>query len=336
MVDLMSESEAIAEIDLAVYESIIRPPGLTADAIARLITRPQREVLASIERLTELSLVTLSADGPYLAVSPALAESQALGNEELELSTRRIAMEHKRSAIRKVAPQWTAVMRNNLPSNAVDVVSDPDAIRNVLMHYAETCSREVLTVEPGRYPGRINKRTRDANVQTLQRGVKTRELYQHIAMRERASHSHLREMSQHGAQIRLADTLPGRSIVIDGEVALLPIPHVEPRSGLAVVREPSVVAWVIATFEQMWSDATTLEEVLGAQHPGQIDQTRAAILRLMGEGEKDEAISRRLSISVRTCRRHIADYMAQVGATSRFQAGVIAARDGLLDAGPAH
>jgi DNA-binding NarL/FixJ family response regulator len=51
----------------------------------------------------------------------------------------------------------------------------------------------------------------------------------------------------------------------------------------------------------------------------------------MAEGEKDEAISRRLSISVRTCRRHIADYMAQVGATSRFQAGVIAARAGHTD-----
>jgi len=51
----------------------------------------------------------------------------------------------------------------------------------------------------------------------------------------------------------------------------------------------------------------------------------------MAEGEKDEAISRRLSISVRTCRRHIADYMLQVGASSRFQAGVIAARAGHTD-----
>ena len=56
-----------------------------------------------------------------------------------------------------------------------------------------------------------------------------------------------------------------------------------------------------------------------------------AILRLMADGEKDEAISRRLSISVRTCRRHIADYMSQVGASSRFQAGVIASRNGHLD-----
>ena len=56
-----------------------------------------------------------------------------------------------------------------------------------------------------------------------------------------------------------------------------------------------------------------------------VDATRQAILGLLADGEKDEAIARRLSISVRTCRRHIAEYMAQVGATSRFQAGVIAA-----------
>ena len=61
------------------------------------------------------------------------------------------------------------------------------------------------------------------------------------------------------------------------------------------------------------------------------DELTAQILRLMAAGEKDAAISRRLCISVRTCRRHIADYLARVGATSRFQAGVIAARAGHLD-----
>ena len=93
-----------------------------------------------------------------------------------------------------------------------------------------------------------------------------------------------------------------------------------------------MIAWIIATFEQLWAEALPLEDVITRRHDDtEIDQTRAAILRLMAEGEKDEAISRRLSISVRTCRRHIADYMAQVGATSRFQAGVIAARAGHTD-----
>jgi len=89
----------------------------------------------------------------------------------------------------------------------------------------------------------------------------------------------------------------------------------------------------VSTFEQLWAEASPLDEMLHQerQPDPELDQTRAAILRLMADGEKDEAISRRLSISVRTCRRHIADYMAQVGATSRFQAGVIASRNGHLD-----
>jgi DNA-binding CsgD family transcriptional regulator len=336
MAESMTEAGALAELDLAVYEALIAPPGQSLETLTRALSRSAAELEVSLARLVDLSLVRRTQDGLNLAVNPSLAESQALGVEELELSTRRTAMECRRSAILNVAPQWAAAMRRSVASNAVDVVYNPDAITNVLMHYAETCRTEVLSVQPGRLNGRLGVGGAKATIHGLQRGVKMRELFQHVALRERASVAVMRELSDHGAQIRLATSLPGRSLVVDGEVALLPIPHVELRSGLAVVREPNVVAWVIATFEQLWSEATTLEEVFGSQLAAPaVDPTRAAILRLMGEGEKDEAISRRLSISVRTCRRHIADYMAQVGATSRFQAGVIAAREGHLESAPA-
>jgi DNA-binding CsgD family transcriptional regulator len=174
-----------------------------------------------------------------------------------------------------------------------------------------------------------------ANVCTLRRGAKVRALYQHAALNDGHTRRYLLDLAEDGATIRFAPSLPGRSLVIDRDVALLPIPTAEPaRHGLAVVREPNVVAWVIATFEQLWAESVPLEVALRrSSDDSEIDHTRAAILRLMAEGEKDEAISRRLSMSVRTCRRQIADYMAQVGATSRFQAGVIAARAGHLDAG---
>ncbi|WP_245572375.1 hypothetical protein [Actinokineospora enzanensis] len=38
-----------------------------------------------------------------------------------------------------------------------------------------------------------------------------------------------------------------------------------------------------------------------------------------------------MSVSVRTCRRHIAEIMSELSVTSRFQAGVRAAELGLLD-----
>ncbi|HLY33170.1 MAG TPA: helix-turn-helix transcriptional regulator, partial [Jatrophihabitantaceae bacterium] len=196
-------------------------------------------------------------------------------------------------------------------------------------HFADRCQNELLSVAPGRLPTtRIDGRTRIANIYSLRRGIKTRALYQHSALRDRATRAYLNELAENGAKIRFATSVPGRSLVIDREVALLPLPTI----GLAVVREPNIIAWVVATFEQLWAEASALEDVIHHDRDeAELDQTRAAILRLMAEGEKDEAISRRLSISVRTCRRHIADYMAQVGATSRFQAGVIAARAGHTD-----
>ncbi|HSY15796.1 MAG TPA: LuxR C-terminal-related transcriptional regulator [Jatrophihabitantaceae bacterium] len=329
----MKATGSFSDLDLGVYRSLIPPPGMPVEALARLLGKTHAEVMASLNRLIDAHLVRRD-DQLYQSLSPALAEAQALGSEELELSSRRVALEDRRNIIRQLGPEWTAAVRDNPPSAAVDVVYDSEAIANVLMHYAASCTRELLSVAPGSGPGRIDPRTRMANMFSLDRGVRTLALYQHIALRERSTRAYLRELVDHGAHVRIASSLPGRSLVIDREVALLPIPHVDlPSGGLAIVREPNVVAWVVATFEQLWSEASTLDELLGAPQGGpELDQTRAAILRLMGEGEKDEAISRRLSISVRTCRRHIADYMAQVGATSRFQAGVIASRDGHLDA----
>ncbi len=60
------------------------------------------------------------------------------------------------------------------------------------------------------------------------------------------------------------------------------------------------------------------------------DDLKRSIVRLMAEGYKDEIVARRLGMSVRTCRRHIAEIMEELEATSRFQAGANAALSKLL------
>ncbi|MEU8383793.1 LuxR C-terminal-related transcriptional regulator [Streptosporangium sp. NPDC048865] len=52
--------------------------------------------------------------------------------------------------------------------------------------------------------------------------------------------------------------------------------------------------------------------------------------RLAAQGVPDEMIARQLGLSVRTVRARFADAMAELGAQSRFQAGVEASRRGLL------
>lgn len=47
------------------------------------------------------------------------------------------------------------------------------------------------------------------------------------------------------------------------------------------------------------------------------------IVRLLSEGLTDESVADRLDVSIRTVRRHVADLMVVLGASSRFQAGVL-------------
>ncbi|PZS26421.1 MAG: hypothetical protein DLM58_20770 [Pseudonocardiales bacterium] len=330
----MSEPGQLSELEVGLYRALLTQPGSSLSQLGEHLGCSADELDKPATTLSEMGLVRGDVADRLIAISPMLAEAIVLGAEDLELGARRAAAEARRNAIRGLVPDWNAVLSGPAQDVAVDVISDQTAMANVLMHYADRCQNELLSVAPGRLPTtRVDSRTRIANLYSLRRGVKTRALYQHTALRDRASRSYLYELAANGAKIRFASSVPGRSLVVDRDVALLPIPTNDAgMHGLVVVREPNVIAWVVATFEQLWSEASPIEEVIHHERDEtELDHTRAAILRLMAEGEKDEAISRRLSISVRTCRRHIADYMAQVGATSRFQAGVIAARAGHTD-----
>lgn len=331
----MSELDELGPGEISLYRAILAHPASTASGIADRLDREVDELDKPLRRLADMGLVRTDEGDRLTAVSPMLAEATVLGAEDLELGARRASVESRRNAIRRLVVDWNEVLSVPASQNlSIEVISDQSQIGNVMMHYADRCQNELLSVAPGRLPRtRIDSRTRIANLYSARRGVRSRLIYQHAALRDRHTRSYLSELADNGAKIRFATSVPGRSLVIDGETALLPVPLADSAQyGLVVVHEPNIVSWVIATFEQLWAEAQPLEDALTRQGgSAELDQTRAAILRLMAEGEKDEAISRRLSISVRTCRRQIADYMAQVGASSRFQAGVIAARSGHLD-----
>lgn len=330
----MSELDELGPVETGLYRAVLSHPGSTMADAAQQLECEANDLDKPLRRLAEMGLVRVEDGDRLTAISPMLAEATVLGAEDLELGARRASIEARRNAIRRLVVDWNEVL--SLPATArlsIEVVRDQAQIGNVMMHYADRCESELLSVAPGRLPRtRLDSRTRIANLYSARRGVRSRLIYQHAALRDRHTRSYLTELADNGSKIRFAASVPGRSLVVDGETALLPVPLDDSTQyGLVVVHEPNIVSWVIATFEQLWAEAQPLEDVMSRQGgSAELDQTRAAILRLMAEGEKDEAISRRLSISVRTCRRQIADYMAQVGATSRFQAGVIAARSGHL------
>jgi DNA-binding Lrp family transcriptional regulator len=129
-----------------------------------------------------------------------------------------------------------------------------------------------------------------------------------------------------GEQVRLLPELPSRMLIIGTSHVVLPEPLGfidEPRS---LVRQPGLVQALTHWFELLWEHATPPPEA-GRPRAARAERDRF-LLQQLAQGTKDEQIARTLGLSLRTVRRRVADLMTELGADSRFQAGVEAARRG--------
>ncbi len=133
-----------------------------------------------------------------------------------------------------------------------------------------------------------------------------------------------------GGEVRTASTPDYPMLTVDHTAALLPEP-----AAVVVVNAPHVVRLLLGFVELAWSGGQPLHAgawfTEGISVGGDVlsPDLHRRIVQLLAGGAKDETIARLLGMSVRTCRRHIADIMTRLGSVSRFQAGANAVRLGL-------
>lgn len=131
-----------------------------------------------------------------------------------------------------------------------------------------------------------------------------------------------------GWAVRLVPTPLCGTVIIDGRLALTASgPAASGR--ISVVREPTAVRAMELLFAGAWAAA---EPLGGAAYASERVRTHSAlrILEHLRAGRTDDTAAQELGVSVRTYRRHVADLMRELGATSRFQAGARAVELGLL------
>ncbi|WP_425580670.1 response regulator transcription factor [Streptomyces thermospinosisporus] len=114
---------------------------------------------------------------------------------------------------------------------------------------------------------------------------------------------------------------------------------------MLLVTNSPLVGCLRRVFEFCWdaaSDAATQPalEICGTGHPEaeasrprppELAPDQLTVLRLWASGRPDTAIARELQISPRTLRRTTATLMRRLGVSTRFEAGMVAARSGLLN-----
>src|SRR5690242_13037151 len=206
----MGDLDELGTVEVSLYRAALSRPGASLSDLATELDRIVEELDKPAKRLAEMGLLRIDETEHVSAVSPMLAEATVLGAEDLELGARRASVEARRNAIRRLVVDWNEALSVSAPNRvAIDVVSDQTQIGNVMMHYADRCQNELLSVAAGRAPKtRIDSRTRIANLYSARRGVRSRLLYQHAALRDRHTRSYLSELADNGARIRFASSVP--------------------------------------------------------------------------------------------------------------------------------
>ncbi|MCY0954276.1 LuxR C-terminal-related transcriptional regulator [Streptomyces sp. H27-S2] len=333
----MTEHHLLGEIALATYEYALRTGSFTDEDVAHHLGVEVHLVTEARKDLQNLRLLA-SAGGhrAMVALDPEIAEAELVTPLELSIAQRRREISGIHQQLRALSAMYRSRAQPVAEDVPIRVLDDFEDVRREIDLARRRCTEERITLQPG--GGRSAELLEQDLLQTLelrQRGVSIRTLYQNTASASLATRSYVRQISAAGAEVRTAEELSERLIIYDRKLAFIPKERKgkEP-PGAALVTDPTVVAYLCRSFESVWQGSQAFD-IGGAAEYHHTEDLRMSVIRLMAMGLKDEVIARRLGMATRTCRRHISVIMSEVGATSRFQAGIVLTRQGLIPDGEA-
>lgn len=304
----------------SVYQLVLRSPSVSAAEIARdagLSRGRAGEVLAVLEDRGLLARQASAADR-LVASPPALALRHLVAEQERRLSEARATMIELTDLYR------TGATLREVPE-VVETVIGADAVRQRVgqLQAAAVARVRAFVLRD------VAILSADDNVEeerALARGVR----YQVLVEREVLERPGFVKTAQtdalQGEEIRVLPSLPTRVLIIDEEVALLPMRTAgEHRASGALMVHPSgLLDLIIAIFDEFWGSATGFLSDLAM--PGEHDAVDRDLLKLLLLGLTDAAVGVQLGISLRTVQRRVAELMQTAGVSTRMQLGAEAVR----------
>jgi DNA-binding CsgD family transcriptional regulator len=170
----------------------------------------------------------------------------------------------------------------------------------------------------------------DGFFESIGRGVRYQVVYGMAVLRDPAALAAARSCIQAGEEARVCPDVPVNLTVADRRLALLSVPgRLDRRRDVIVVRPSGLLDVLLTVFDSYWRMATPLTAAPESPPPDDCETWRD-LLGLLAAGLTDDAIARELGVSERTVGRRVARLEEVLGAASRFQLGLQAARHGWL------
>ncbi|WP_125778223.1 LuxR C-terminal-related transcriptional regulator [Antribacter gilvus] len=224
----------------------------------------------------------------------------------------------------------TREQAGRLPDEGSEIVEGIEAVRERLTQLAAGCRSSLWAFQPGgaQSPAALAA-SRPLDKATLARGVDMRTIYLDSLRNDQPTLDHITWLAERGAEVRTVPTLPMRMLVVDRQVAVIPLDPEDSSAGALLLSTAPVVAGLAELFLATWRRAAPFCERRPRRSTVFAPQEQRA-LELWAEGCTDQMVARKLGVSHRTVRRISDRVSAEIGATSRFQVGLRASELGLV------
>jgi hypothetical protein len=309
--------------DEEVYRGVLRASGATRARMSEVLGLPPVELDIHLGRFVAAGLVRL--DGDRVVAEPPAAVLGAVVSHEAE----RLHRESERvDALRDLLPGLVAEHKASVPprDTTVDVRAvEGGDVTNLLRVLAEESVGDLMWFRPDQWRLPVTREIDEMVRDLVASGRRSRAIYPARVLEE--APEVVRSRAEAGELVRIVGLVPARISIMGSTAAVLSDRWGAGSARRIVVREPALVGALGALFESLWERAMAVPGMdLGFDPGGQ----RRLLLHQLTRGAKDEQIARTLGVSLRTVRRRVAEIMDDLGAESRFQAGVEAVRRGWL------
>ncbi|MGW4518023.1 helix-turn-helix domain-containing protein [Streptomyces sp. NPDC004393] len=316
-----------------VFVALVERPRCTALELGAACGLSPARVGRLLSKLVADGLAMKAAGRPprFSATAPDVAVTALIQEREKQLND-------ARRTVHRLMEMHQEATRIDDPSLGVELLTDRDEISRAGHKLTTVARHEVRAFDRPPYFDRPGSNL-DAQTERLRAGITHRVIYDQeaVAWPGRMRDDIVRSIRA-GEKARIHPELPFKLLISDNKAAILPFNLATPAAYL-IHRSP-ILAALEALFESEWERAVPLRDPdaspsgRGEHSPGsdaaEPDANTRSLLNLLASGLTDSAIARAQGWSERTTQRRIQQLLERLGATTRFQACLMAARRGWL------
>ncbi|GAB3270391.1 LuxR C-terminal-related transcriptional regulator [Arthrobacter pigmenti] len=317
---------------LELYQFAVAQPSWSKTDASTALGYPVREIEAAISQLVDHRLLQEPAPGldQYVAMSPEVALSELVDEDERTLQDLRLSITARRREFSSLVPLYHAARKNIALSSSVEVLEDRAMIRRLVMDYGRDVTGQVLIAQPGQgSTADVHEQGIKKDLALLESGVVRKTIYHDSTRDHVPTRKSVEALAPVGGEYRTLPYIPMRMMIFDENLVVVSRQQTPDDFAALVIRDSNLIAIFTHLFHVGWELAKPFP--LGDESaPSKLNNIQQLILNGLANGYADESIARRLDINVRTCRRHIAWMLEELGATSRFQAAIKAREAGWI------